>query len=243
MFVTLSQNGFGNPVIAGGYGSSMIISNQVTSGGGGNVVTYDATTLADNTGASSLTFNHTVGSGLTDSYLVIQVAFGYDNPSPLTGTCTVDGVTANTLIGPTYPDNDNLSGVVYTFGIVGISAGSHTIVLTTTTTISSIIGIVASYQFVNQTSPIAHSNSSYGWDTNPLITIASSTGNRVSSFMATGTNILTAPATYTQGVNVSTNTGCGNATQSDTVGSSTVNLAWTVTNDYWVINAVDLAHD
>jgi hypothetical protein len=219
------------------------------SGGGGSGTVALDTTSTTNALASdqTITWTHTVGAGLTNSYLVVQGVAGFNSGVTPTISCLVDGISIPSIVGPTYPNNSSADGIGYTFGLTNISAGAHTIVLAYTIssgTSQSFLGFAASYQHVSQSAPVGHTAPNFGSSASIAATITSSTQDRVISFAAGGSDFNAWQVTKTQANNFNLFSGAGNAAQADTDGSSTVNLSWTMTgSDYWFVQAVDLAHD
>lgn len=192
-----------------------------------------------NGAASTLSWTHTIGAGVTNGYVLAGVAVTDANdalPSPTTVTC---GGTAMTSLGKVHSNNSNV-GYIQVFGLAtGASTGAKTIAVTVAGSVpNGIEGGSISFSGVNQTTPVGTPATAFGAGT-PLTaaTAGSTSGNLVAGFGTAGNGITsaTAPSTsrYINNSNANNNAAGSAAGATSPATGSAVTMAWAETSSDW----------
>jgi hypothetical protein len=199
---------------------------------------------ASSTSSTTLSWNHTTGSGVA---LVVWVAVG---KSPDTGisisSVKLDPSGANTTIpslaAAVHP-GASTDGFGQLFGLANVSSGAHTITVTVTGgTPVSIEGGSVSYSGADTSSPFGNVQSTTAGSGNPTITYTGSTaGNMVAAGVANGSPVNSVSAGTSRWINnASSSTGAGCAGQADIAAGGSVTITWSTTSDESAVAAVEV---
>jgi hypothetical protein len=152
------------------------------------------------------------------------------------------------LHDPISPDNISSEGVGVVGHLAGITAGSHTIIVTAAGgTPASIVAAAVSYSHVSQATPVAAASNNFGSSTGTTITTSSQTNNMVVDFVIAASGVTSASGTghvqdWLNNSEAGGTVGSGVA-MGHTVGATSVVSTWTVTNDDWGVIALNVNHD
>lgn len=194
-----------------------------------------------------ITWSHTTSGN--NRLLVVSLAFGISGGgSAPTVSVTYGGVTmmsfgrVHTISGE---DDSDTSGFVEMFYLVAPPKGTNTVSVTFNSVNGTMEAETGSISFtgVDQTNPIAHSNSGIGNSGAPSISVTSAVGNMVVDILGSGTTITGSGGSQSNRwlKNVDSQTGAGNGAQSTRNGAaSPVTMSYTTGNDVWGLIALDL---
>jgi hypothetical protein len=227
----------------------------VTPSGGGGTAAIDAVTNISTSGSgtniTTLSYTHTVGAGLTNSYVIVVVSVNDQNNPSATATVTFGGtsMTALTSTNGVLPNNTAGTGRVYLFGLLSPTAGANTVLITTSapvvdSSLGTIIGGSISFSHVNQSTPTGTLATNTGSGTAPATgSITSQSNDIVVGFAGVGSAMSAWPATDKTHLNVNGNSGCGNVGMSTAPGAATVTFTWTSLSDFWATAGISVHHD
>jgi hypothetical protein len=181
---------------------------------------------------SSLSWNHTVTSVGSNLLLTVGVAVGA-NPDSRIVSVTYNGVSMNS-VGKVH-SNNRTSGFVELFYLKAPGTGTHTVQVTLTGGNAAIEGGSVSFTGVDQTTPVRNVATAFGSGTNPNVSVASAVGDMVVDAVAYGCGGGSSAQTsrWKSELNCATAGGCG--AQSTAPGAPSVNMRYTITNDWWGI--------
>lgn len=213
-------------------------------GGGGSIVTFDAKVSSDCyvSGTTNTCNNMTVGSGLTNSVLVVTASWN-SNGTPTSFTATWNGVSM-TLVGSTYSGATSSGSAIWC--LAAPASGNHPIVVTLSGATSmgdNFVG-ATSYQKVNQTTPCANYTSAVNSSTaTASLTVTTANGDAAvaawdkdtGSFTTFSGTLIFADQTHGTTIDAASNYDFAS-------GSSTVLTASVGSVITWVGNAADIQH-
>lgn len=141
-------------------------------------VTFDAATMGECNGCSSLSFSHTAATGSNRSITVAMQEF------EAAGCCdNITGITYNSIALTqqcTYQTAASTPRKVVEFWYLANNAtGANTVAVTASGTLSHISAGAVTATDVNQTTPLGACNNATGTSTAPSVNVTSTTGNLV----------------------------------------------------------------
>jgi hypothetical protein len=246
VFLSLSVACFGQ-----GFGQSPAFMGAAavkpaTGGAGGGNVTFDAvssmwTNVPPAWQPLGLTNSFTVGSGLTDGYILVFVSLDE------TGTHTVTNVTYGTKLlaqlATIRPNNSASAGRIYVFGTNAPASGANNVGVAMDGLLAGtnprIFVCAASFYNVGS---ISVTTATYGSGTAPAITITQSSGDMAAAWAATGTAMTAWPATDRVHLNTAGTAAAGMVGLSTGTATS-YTATWTGGDDWWGVCGVRLIHD
>ena len=182
-------------------------------------------------GASSLSWNHTVGSG-ANPVLVVGVVGG------CTPSVTYAGVSM-THAGQVFNDNQS-PGTTDLFVLAAPATGTNMVRVSYTGCTSDVEAGSISFTGVNQSTPLAHVATNYGSGSNASVTVSSTSGDMVVDVVGNGSAITSSSQTLLWRKNQNGNTANGNGAQSMAAGASSVTMGYSVIADWWGIVGADV---
>lgn len=203
-----------------------------------------ATHAQSATSPMTLSWSHTCTG--SNRLLIVSVAVGPAasdaNVSAL--TVTYNGVSM-TSVGRVH-SNAATAGFVEMFRLIAPATGPNTVLVTCTFGGADSMSLSAgsvSFTGVDQTTPIAHTNTATGSSATPSVAVTSASGNMTIDAVANGSAITsaTAPSTNRWLRNTDTFSAAGNGAASTQSGTASNTHAYTVTSDWWGIIAADIA--
>lgn len=224
------------------------IFKSLSSGGGSGTVTFDAVSnaagdvLNGNGILTTLTYSHTVGAGLTDSYIVVGVGLGFS--TAFTVTATYNSVSMDLIDSQVVGATGH--GKYYLFGVKNPTAGAHNVVITCSAAPAVnevVVSGSTSWSHVDQTTPFSNVAKANGDSTTASVTVTSAANNAVVAGANGGSNFSAWQATDRWHQNSSTATGGGCSAFSSAVGSASVGMTWTLGSDSWAAIGCNLNHD
>jgi len=182
--------------------------------------------------ASSLSWNHTVGTG-SNTLLVVGVVGG------CVPSVKYNGVSM-THAAQVY-NNNHAPDTTDLFYLVAPTAGTHTVQVTYSGCTSDVEAGSISFTGVNQTTPLAHIATNFGAGTSAGVTVTSVAGDMVVDVVGDGTAINSSSQTLRWLKNQNGSTAHGNGAQSTAAGASSVTMGYSTTNsDWWGIIGADV---
>jgi hypothetical protein len=198
-------------------------------------------TAATNTGAASLTWTHTVGTGSNQAlYVAIIIGFSPADTAHTVSTVTYNGVAMKS-VGKVKSDNQEW-GWVEVFRMLAPPQGAHTVAVSVPISVHTLIGGGISLNNVDQTTPngpIGTNNFGNG-ATATCTAISSATGNLVIAASSGGSGFSSTTGTKAFSANVDTAGGAGNGYCATYAGSATVTPSFTLTADWWGVVAFNV---
>lgn len=181
---------------------------------------------------TNISWSHTCGSG-SNRLLVVGIGMGGSNAG-VTISVTY-GASTLTSAGQ-INSNNQPDGFAQLFYLIAPSSGANTITVTNTGGQQrDLTGGSLSFTGVDQTTPLANTNTNFGSGTNPTVTITSASGNMVVDAVVCGSPLISSGQTLQWMNNLNGNTGAGNAAQSTASGASSVTMSYTSNSDWWGI--------
>lgn len=202
-----------------------------------------ATRAASTSSPAAQTWSHTCTG--TELFLVIMAAYGAqtNDGTASTPTVTYNGVAA-TQIGTRKHNNNGSNGFVELWGLVAPATGANTVSVSypfTSDNISLSLGSV-SFTGVDQTTPVAHTNTAAGASATPSCAVTSATDNMTVAVLGCGNSVNSATAGTSRWIrNTDGNSAGGNGAGSTGVGAASVTHTWSINDDWWGVIAADIA--
>lgn len=201
-------------------------------------VTFDAvgpSSAGTSINSTTLSWSHTCSG--TERLLTVGVA--------VSGGITTNSITATynsvsmTSAGRVFSNNQN-DGWVELFYLVAPATGSNTVLVTCDVT-RTLIGGSVSFNGVDQSTPVDTAVTGFDDGTPaPSLTVSSATGDMVVDAVCTGTGVTSSSQTNRWLKNVEAITAAGNAAQSTADGAASVNMAYTISTDWWGMIAMNI---
>src|SRR2546430_587181 len=184
-------------------------------------VAPSSTGQAGGNGVLTESWTHTIGSG-TNRVLYVGVTVGVFTADPALTTTVTCGGTAMTSIGKVKSGNAD-NGYQEVFRLINPPTGAQSIVVTSSSTSSLLLGGSIELTGVDQTTPnSAIAGSNFGTSTAAsTAAVSSAVGNIVLAFCVAGSNITASTGTNQDGQNVSQTNGGGGG-ESGRAGGATV---------------------
>lgn len=200
-------------------------------------VAYDTvgpSSLGTATTGTSLSWSHTCSG--TNRLLVVSINVGAASDDVET-TATYNGVSMTSA--GRVASNNQIDGYTQLFYLVAPATGSNTVTVTSTLS-KSLVGGSISFTGVDQTSPVSNITTNFGSGAAPVINVTSDYGNMVVDSLCAGSNINSSNQDLRWRDNVNTASGAGNGAQTTAPGQGTVNITYSISNDWWGIIAINI---
>lgn len=206
-------------------------------------ITFDATANG-NTGATSITFSHTLGS-LTNGVIVVAVSFvSLSTQTNLTGI-TYNGVTMTHVDGYEVNDAVTFATAIYVLATDGIvAAGAHNVVVSFDGTTDAVAGSL-SFSGVDQSTPViaGHSGANHAASGSTMSATITSAANEMlvaCVSVLTGTSP-TADGSQTEKWNTTSPNALTGAGDYKTASGSSETMQWTGNSlGSWSVTAISL---
>lgn len=188
---------------------------------------------------TSLTWNHTIGAGVTNGFIYVAAMLSLNPDTGCTMSATYNGssMTGSTVIH----GGAATQGITQLFTkATGSTTGAHNVVLTVSGCTANVLwGGSVSLANVNQSTPTQNTTTATGNNTTPAVTVTSATNHLVIDTLDSDTVSSSNQTLRATGAVKPACAPCNGAT-STAAGASSVAMGYTTTSGFWGMVGMDV---